>query len=243
MIASDDAGAAAEGAAPFRGLGQRAAGRDRQIYVAGVLALTEPGPAAAGLVVADQRGRMLAHRAHYLGHSTRLQAAAQALLSAMRLAAAAGLESPVFKLEDPRLVQALGRGETLPDGAAPLTAPLREAAAQVPDHRFELVSAAANLARPVALAPLVEWLPERTRRSERLRVRPAGAHEYEVESESQPGQVYRVVLRPPDAAADGALIQCECADFQYRGIPCKHLLAVAREAGVLQRLFYPQPAA
>ena len=32
---------------------------------------------------------------------------------------------------------------------------------------------------------------------------------------------------------------CECPDFQNRAIPCKHLLAAAREAGGLEHLFYP----
>jgi hypothetical protein len=33
-------------------------------------------------------------------------------------------------------------------------------------------------------------------------------------------------------------LQCECADFLYRGIPCKHILAVAREANALDKVFY-----
>lgn len=47
-----------------------------------------------------------------------------------------------------------------------------------------------------------------------------------------------MTLRPPDAPGDGDPINCECADFQHRRIPCKHLLAVAREAGGLNQLFY-----
>ncbi|MBI3971043.1 MAG: SWIM zinc finger family protein [Chloroflexi bacterium] len=116
---------------PFRELGRRAAGRGRHVYVAGALALTEPGPAAAGIVVADEHDRVLAQRAYYLGPMTRSEATAQALLSAARLA----------------------------------------------------------------------------------------------------------------LAGEGEPILCECADFTYRGIPCKHILAVARETGALQRVFYPPPSA
>ena len=110
-------------------------------------------------------------------------------------------------------------------------------------HRIEAIPSTANPARAVALAPLVEWLPERTRRAEDLQVRSLGGGRYEVQSESQPGQVYHVTLRAPGETGDGEPIQCECADFLYRGIPCKHLLAVARQAGVLERLFYPDRAA
>jgi SWIM zinc finger/reverse transcriptase-like protein len=212
---------------------ERLAGPGRQVDAAGVLALTEPGPAAAGVVVTDRRGRVLARRAHYLGRATRSEANAQALLAAMRLAIGSGMEAPTFRIDDAALVAALG-GAGTPDGAGALMATLREVAAELPGHRIELVSPASNLARAVALEPLVDWLPERTRRAEELRVRGVGAHEFEVESESQPGQVYRVVLRGGDG------VQCECADFQYRGIPCKHLLAVAREAGALERLFYSE---
>jgi hypothetical protein len=180
---------------------------------------------------------MLAHRAHYLGTATRGEATARALLTATRLAAGSGLESPVFKLDDAALIDTLAGYQGLPDGADSVAQALREAQAELSDYRIELVSPAANLARPVALAPLVEWLPERTRRAEALRVKQVGEHTYEVESERQPGQVYRVSLpRPGTTTADGML--CECADFQYRGIPCKHLLAVGREAGALERLFY-----
>ena len=94
------------------------------------------------------------------------------------------------------------------------------------------VPSANNRARPVALAPLVDWLPERTRRAENLSVRPLGDGLYEVSSESTPGQVYRVNLGPAGQVA------CECADFVHRGIPCKHLLAVARQADAMDRVFY-----
>src|SRR2546423_14941366 len=58
-------------------------GAGRAVYVAGAVALTEPGPAAAGLVVTDERGRVLARRAHYLGRATRLEATARALLTGL----------------------------------------------------------------------------------------------------------------------------------------------------------------
>lgn len=223
-------------------LSARIAGSARYVYVAGVLALTEPGPAAAGIVVTDRRGRMLAHRAYYLGRATRSGATAQALLAAMRLAVASGLESPVFRTDDAALVEALAHQKRLPAGAGPLAGALREVGSELPGHRIQLVTPAANRARSVALSPLVDWLPERTRRAEELPVRRVGANEYEIESESHPGEMYRVTL--PSVGADGnGVISCECADFQYRGIPCKHLLAAAREAGILERLFYADRAA
>jgi hypothetical protein len=226
---------------PLRSLGARAAGPNRYISVAGALALTEPGPAAAGLVVADRQGRVLAQRAHYLGQSTRAEAAAQALLTAARLALASGLEAPVFRTDDHALYDAL----TASPQAAPadaigkgVLAAIREVLAQLPGSRVELIPPSANEARAVALAPLVDWLPERTRRAEVLHVQPLGEHVYAVESESQPGLTYRVTLRPPGEPGEGEPVQCECADFLYRGIPCKHLLAVARQTGALDRLFY-----
>jgi SWIM zinc finger/Reverse transcriptase-like len=220
----------------------RFVGPGLRVYVASALALTEPGPAAAGIVVTDEKGRMLAHRAQYLGRAGRSEATARALLVAMQFAIANAMQSPVFKVEDDALTEAVGGDRTPPDQAAPVIGALREAASQLPGLRIETVNSTMNLARPVALAPLVEWLPERTRRAEHLRVRSVGEHTYEVESESQPGQVYRVALRLPDGTAEGEPIQCECADFQYRGIPCKHLLAVVREADALERLFYSEPA-
>jgi hypothetical protein len=220
----------------------RLAGPGRQVYVASALALTEPGPAAAGIVVMDDKGRVLAHRSQYLGRAGRGEATARALLAAMQLAIANGMQSPVFKVEDPVLQEAIADDQMPHEQAAPVMEALREAVFQLPGIRIESVSSTANVARPVALAPLVEWLPERARRAERLRVRPEGEGTFEVESESQPGQVYKVILRLPDGTAEGEPIQCECADFQYRGIPCKHLLAVARETDALERLFHSEPA-
>lgn len=206
----------------------------RQVYAAAVFALTEPGPAAAGLVVADRRGRALAHRAQYLGRARRNQAIAQALLLAARFAAAQGLERPVFRIDDPALLAALSRAPTEkePD---PLTE-LRETLELLPGYRIEPVNPASNPARSVAAAPLLDWLPERTRRSEELRVRRLDDETFEVESESRPGQRYRVHL---PASGDESGATCECADFQYREIPCKHLLAAARERGSTEQLFYP----
>ena len=220
-----------------RDLSERLAGAGRTVYAAGVLALTEPGPAAAGLVVQDERGRTLLRRASYLGQSTRLEAAARALLTALRLAATAGLEAPLVRVDEPALLAA-----TREAGASSmnesLLAELREAQAHVRGLQLDADGPAANPARGVALEPLLEWLPERTRRADELRVQRLGERTYLVESASQPGQRYTVTL---PGEHDG-VAQCECADFQYRGIPCKHLLAAAREAGALQRLFYPDAA-
>ncbi|HEX2325220.1 MAG TPA: reverse transcriptase-like protein, partial [Chloroflexota bacterium] len=154
-----------------RELGRGVAGPGRRIDVAGVVALTDPGPAAAGVVVTDEQGRMLANRSHYLGPASLKDATAEALLGAARLAREGGLEAPIFRIDDPDLVQTLQS----PAGAERgLLRALREALAQLPGHRLEAISAGANRARPVALTPLVDWLPERTRRAEGLEVRPLG---------------------------------------------------------------------
>lgn len=104
-------------------------------------------------------------------------------------------------------------------------------------HTIEVVPTSANQARSVALTPLVEWLPERTRRAEELQVKALGNGRFEVQSESSPDQTYHVTFRQPGEAGEGEMISCECADFLYRGIPCKHLLAVARHQGATERLF------
>ena len=229
----------------MRELGRGVAGPGRLIDVAGVVALTDPGPAAAGIVVTDGQGRLLAHRAHYLGTTSRRDAAVQALLGATRLAREGGLVAPVLRVDEPDLAASVQpqSGADAADGAdgADLRE-LRSNLAQLPGYRLETIAPGVNRARAVALAPLIDWLPERTRRAEGLRVRPAGDGRYEVESESEPGRVYHVTLRrepPPGAPADAELVACECADFLYRGIPCKHLFAVARETGDFDSLFYP----
>jgi hypothetical protein len=226
---------------PQRGLGKRAAGRERTVYVAAALALTEPGPAAGGLVVTDGQGRILAHRSQYFGRATRREASAQALLWAMRLAVASGLEAPVFRIDDATLAEAIGGKTPLADPTERLIPVIQEQLAQIPGHRIEVIPSSANLARSVALAPLVEWLPERTQRAQPLQVRPLGDGVFEVESERIPGQKYRVTLRAPGDPGEGDPVQCECADFLYRTIPCKHLLAVARETGGVERLFHASP--
>lgn len=224
---------------PLRDPSDRLAGTGRQLHAAGALALTEPGPAAAGVVVTDDRGRMLAHRAFYLGQTTRAEAVAQALLLGLRLALDGQIEAPVVKLDDRDAVEAVRAGRPLSGVAGGLATAIGDLLTRLPGYRLELVSPAANLARPVALAPLIDWLPERARRADDLAVRRVDPQTYEVESESQPGQVYRITLTPT-ADYDPT---CQCADFEYRGIPCKHLLAVAREAGGLERLFYRAPRA
>src|SRR5919202_2999631 len=173
---------------PMREVGKRATGPGRHVYAAGAVALTEPGPAAAGIVVADERGRPLSQRSHYLGQAARAEANAQALLAAARLAAQGNLEAPTFHIDDQALAGAL-RGGPSPDESATI-GDLREVLAHIPAHTIAPVSPAKNLARAVALAPLVEWLPERTRRAEGLQVRAVGDCVYEVSSESQPDQVY-----------------------------------------------------
>jgi SWIM zinc finger/Reverse transcriptase-like len=210
-------------------------GAGRAVYVAGAVALTEPGPAAAGLVVTDEGGRVLARRAHYLGRATRIEATARALLTGLYVALDEAMLAPTLRVDEPALVDALEQHGAVPAGTEGLIEQIRAVRARLGTHRLETIRPSANPARPIALTPLVEWLPERTRRAERLRVRRVGVHTYDVASETQPGQTYRVWLRRPDGTDEP--FHCECGDFQYRGLPCKHLLAVAREEGALEEVF------
>src|SRR5438046_6923641 len=130
---------------PMREVGKRATGPRLHVYAAGAVALTEPGPAAAGIVIADERGRLLSQRAHYLGQTTRAEATAQALLAAVRLAAQANLEAPTFHVDDHALASALGGGPS-PDDAVTITE-LREVLAHIPNYKIVPVSPAKNLAR------------------------------------------------------------------------------------------------
>jgi hypothetical protein len=152
------------------------------------------------------------------------------------------LTAPVFRVDDAELARqadpaaagtnAGAAGED-PDGTRRA---LRATLMRLPGYRVEIVPPRMNRAGAVALIPLVDWLPERDRRGEALRVRTVGDGRYEVESESEPGRTYHVTFRPGDDGEAGAT--CECADFLYRGIPCKHLFAVARETGNMERLFH-----
>src|SRR5438093_8324352 len=132
---------------PMREVGKRAAGPGRHVYAAGAVALTEPGPAAAGIVVADERGRLLSQRSHYLGQTSRAEANVQALLAAARLAAQGNLEAPIFQIDDQVLAGAL-RGGPGPDDSVTI-GELREVLAHVPGHTIAPVSPAKNLARAV----------------------------------------------------------------------------------------------
>jgi hypothetical protein len=221
----------------LRGFGKRAAGTGRRVYVAAVLALTEPGPAGAGIVAVDERGRVVGQRASYLGQARRDEASAQALLLALRLAQASELEAPTFLTEDAQLAAAMAGSGAWSDALERHRPALEQAAQQLGSHTIEVIPTSGNQARALALTPLVEWLPERTRRAEELRVKPLGNGLFEVQSESNPDQTYRVTFRNPGEPGDGEMLSCECADFLYRGIPCKHLLAVARDQGATERLF------
>ena len=112
-----------------RELGRGVAGPGRRIDVAGVVALTDPGPAAAGVVVTDEQGRMLANRSHYLGPASLKDAAAEALLGAARLAREGGLEAPILRIDDPDLVQTLQSRRRRRSGAGPAAGPPRGAGA------------------------------------------------------------------------------------------------------------------
>lgn len=211
-----------------------------RLYVAGSLALTDPGPAAAGVFIADAAGHVLSHRAYYLGYATAKEAALRAALAGLRLAEQLALGAVVLVVDDRWLAELLRgpeRGER-DEVAADLLAEVRRLMGQ--ETTVEVVAPTANQARTVALAPLVQWLPERTRRAESLAVRELGEGDWEVASEHEPNLVYRVHLPPADQVGDGEQIRCECPDYQYRRIPCKHLLVVAEAAGGRERLFYPE---
>lgn len=248
-----------------RGFGRRATGPRRRVFVSAMLALTEPGPAAAGIAVVDDQDRLLASRSTYLGHARRQDATAQALLLAMRISIVSGLEHPTFLVDDAEIAEAAS-GSRWPPALERFREAIVQAGEHLGPHEVEAIPASDNQARAVALAPLVTWLPERTRRAEDLDVHPLGDGRYRVQSESDPDQSYTVTLRTSfetgDASdgrvvsdgsvGDGAqeaeppaprvMIECECADFVYRGLPCKHLLAVARQQGDLQQLFGPRTA-
>jgi hypothetical protein len=220
---------------------KRAAQGGASIYVAGTLALTDPGPAAAGVYVADDRGRALAHRAYYLGYASAREASLRAVVAGQRLAEQAGVRPVRLVVDDSWLFELLRRPE-LEVTDEVLAELVGEARHSLGGMAIEVVAPIANPARSVALAPLVQWLPERTRRAENLTARALGGGEWEVSSEREPGQTYRVRLPAPERVGEGEPISCQCADFQYRGIPCKHLLAVAEAAGGRERLFYPEAA-
>jgi hypothetical protein len=211
-------------------------------YVAGALALTDPGPAAAGVFISDARGRLVSHRSYYLGYAGAKQASLRAALAALRLCQRLGLASPRVVVDERWLADVLRGDKELPAELTEYEVALREILAAVPGLEIEVTSTATNPARTVALAPLVQWLPERTRRAERLQVNPVGDGEYEVSSERQSDLIYRVHLPSPERVGAGEQIRCECPDYQYRGVPCKHLLVVAQATGGRERLFYPEAA-
>ena len=213
-----------------------------RVYVAGALALTDPGPAAAGVFVTDARGRLVSHRAYYLGHARAEEAGLRAALAALRLCQQLALVRPHLAVDERWLADVLSGHKPLPADLAEFADAWQKARDAAGDFSVEVISAAANPARTIALAPLVEWLPERTRRAERLAVREVGDGEYEVTSERQPDLVYRVHLPSPERVNEGEQVRCECPDYQYRGIPCKHLLVVAQATGGRERLFYPETA-
>ncbi|MHB1006137.1 MAG: SWIM zinc finger family protein [Chloroflexota bacterium] len=211
------------------------------VYLAGALALTDPGPAAAGIYVKDAGGRLIAHRSYYLGHAGGREAAVRAVVLGLRLARQLQLHLVVLRVDDPWLEKVL-RGQDELSGELSHYASDIARARDVIDVRVGTIKPEANLARPVALAPLVQWLPERARRAEALKVTPMGEGEYEVASERTPEVVYKVRLPSPEKVSQGESIRCSCPDYEYRGVPCKHLLVVAQSTGGMERLFYPEAA-
>ncbi|MBI2755358.1 MAG: SWIM zinc finger family protein [Chloroflexi bacterium] len=223
----------AQGHAPRREPNPRLMGPGRTVWVSSALALTDPGPAASGLVIQDERGQALLHRAQYLGQASRGEAAARALLGALYLCLDNQLLSPTLRIEDAELAAALRGDARPPDDAARLWDQIVEARARLGSHTVEAIRGT-NPAHVVALAPLVEWLPERTRRAEGLAVQQRDDGSYEVRSARGEGQTYRVTLGTDRETP----LACECADFQYRNIPCKHLLAAASSAGGAEQVFH-----
>ncbi|MHB1133655.1 MAG: reverse transcriptase-like protein, partial [Chloroflexota bacterium] len=124
-----------------------------RLYVAGTLALTDPGPAAAGVFIADPSGRVLSHRAYYLGYASAKEAAARAALAGLRLAGQLNLGPVLLRVDDSWLGELLQRPDRSP--AAELPADLVAELRQLTVDAVEVVAAAANPARTVALAPLL----------------------------------------------------------------------------------------
>ncbi|MBI3979914.1 MAG: SWIM zinc finger family protein [Chloroflexi bacterium] len=210
-----------------------------RISVAGVLALTDPGPAAAGFLITGPTGRVLHRRAYYLGQATADVASVRALIAALRFAVQRRFDHPVVSVERLALADLLGGAETAPATFQPFRQTVAELAQAIPGLRVRVVAPETNPARAVALGPLLEWLPARTRRADRITIQTLAPGVYEVASAHVPGQTYLVWLPKPGTPGR---IACTCPDYQYRGLPCKHLLAVAgRSAGGRQRLFYPTP--
>ena len=211
------------------------------VYSAGVLALTDPGPAAAGVVFVSPAGRTISQRAYYLGHATQRDAGGRALLAALRLGQSLGVGPLRLFVDSQALLDLVAGRRPVPVAGEPTAGAIISLLEQLPVIGVAAVSPARNPARAVALAPLMQWLPERTRRAHALAVRPVRPGIYEVASETRPDHFYRVHLPKPAAVARGEEIRCECADFQYRGVPCKHLLVAAAYAGAgRERLFYPE---
>lgn len=213
-----------------------------RVYVAASLALTDPGPSAAGVYVVDSRGRLISHRAYYLGFAGAAEAGVRAAIAALRLCRQLDLARPEMVVDDRWLFHLLRGRVDLPAELAEYAPTWRDLRAATADLSTSLVKPEHNPARTVALAPLVKWLPERTRRAEGLSVRTIAEGVYEVASERQPELVYRVHFPPSAALAAGEHVGCECPDYRHRGIPCKHLLVVAQLTGGRERLFYPETA-
>ncbi len=107
------------------------------------------------------------------------------MLGAARLAVDGGMQAPVFRVESSELIRALASPANLPD-AAPLGLGVRELLEQLTGYRVERVAPLQNPARPVALAPLIDWLPERARKAEELRVQQLDQSHFEVDQPASP---------------------------------------------------------
>ena len=93
----------------------------------------------------------------------------------------------------------------------------------VGDAQVHYCASRRNLAQPLSVAPQSTWLPERSRRATAIVPRHLGAGLYEVRSQSDPNQVYLV---------NPIRRTCQCRDSQCRQLPCKHIMAAARAAGM-----------
>ena len=189
--------AMAETERTMRELGRGVAGPGRRIDVAGVVALTDPGPAAAGIVVTDGQGRMLANRSHYLGTTTRRDAAAGAAggrpPGPRRGAGGAHPSAWTTRTWCRPCKAAPGGARSGADGAC--CGPSASTLAQLPGHRLEAIAPAPT---GPARSPSPRWWtgsPSAPGGRRGWRCAPLGDGRYEVQSESEPGKVYHVTLR------------------------------------------------
>lgn len=104
-----------------------------------------PGPAAAGVVIEAEDGRLLARGRHYLGMLTSNQAEYRALILGLKAVARRQPASVMVKMDSELVVnQMLGRYRVAHAGLQPLYAEARALVAALPVVRFTHVPRADN---------------------------------------------------------------------------------------------------